>query len=54
MSGGAIANIINEDFSTKNILKKKNLTISKSQVNRILKKIDKEKNKKNILLNRRS
>ena len=37
MSGGAIANIINEDFRNKNILNKKKepLTISKSQVNRI-------------------
>ena len=41
MSGGNISNIINEEFKKKNILNKKRkkiLSISTSQVNRILKK----------------
>ena len=40
MSGGAISNLINEELQNKNILNKKRkiLSISKRQVNRILKK----------------
>ena len=40
MSGGAISNLINEELQNENILNKKRkiLSISKRQVNRILKK----------------
>ena len=55
MSGGRIADIINEDLKKKNVIKRgKILSISRSQVNRILKKkINQKKSQKSFLFTRK-